>query len=261
MDNTYFKKDLSKTDEENLYTLQKSINMISGFKGGWKREYEEQLMAMKYIKPDSKVLELGSNIGRNTLIISSLLENDKNLVTLETMQETVQKLKQNRDINKRSFHIENSALSYIKLMQNREGAGGACIPFNQSLLKDENYTPINTITFSELQKKYNIVFDTLVLDCEGALYHILKNSNENILENINLLIMENDYRNYDHKLYVDSIFKKSKFRRVYVESLTKKKIDKPSFWNKDGSHTRYPCYQNFYEVWKKKRKFITHSDT
>ena len=32
------------------------------------------------------------------------------------------------------------------------------------------YKPVNTITLEELNNKYNIEFDTLVLDCEGAFY-------------------------------------------------------------------------------------------
>ena len=32
----------------------------------------------------------------------------------------------------------------------------------------DGYTNVNTITLDQLYSKYNIMFDTLVLDCEGA---------------------------------------------------------------------------------------------
>jgi hypothetical protein len=35
------------------------------------------------------------------------------------------------------------------------------------------YTNIYKITLEELNRKYNIMFDTLVLDCEGAFYYLL----------------------------------------------------------------------------------------
>ncbi len=76
-------------------------------------------------------------------------------------------------------------------------------------------------------------FDTLVLDCEGAFYYILMDMPE-ILNNINLIIMENDYWDITQKHYIDNILFKNNFYRDYVES---------GGWG--------PCYNNFYEVWKK----------
>jgi predicted O-methyltransferase YrrM len=37
---------------------------------------------LKYLDSNSKVLELGGNIGRVSLIIASILNNDKNLVVI-----------------------------------------------------------------------------------------------------------------------------------------------------------------------------------
>jgi hypothetical protein len=55
-----------------------------------------------------------------------------------------------------------------------------------------------------------------------------------ILNNINLIIMENDYHDFSHKQYVDQILIKNNFNRDYVES---------GGWG--------ACYNNFFEVWKK----------
>ena len=57
-----------------------------------------------------------------------------------------------------------------------------------------------------IKTKYNIEFDTLVLDCEGAFYYILMDMPE-ILDNINLIIMENDYQDYNHKLFIDDVLR------------------------------------------------------
>ena len=56
--------------------------------GNQRDEYPEQLMTVTYLKPDDVVLEIGSNIGRNTCIIASVLKDDRNLVTLETMKDS-----------------------------------------------------------------------------------------------------------------------------------------------------------------------------
>jgi len=59
------------------------------------------------------------------------------------------------------------------------------------------YKWVKTITYDDLKLKYKINFDTLVLDCEGAFYYILMDMPE-ILKNIKLIIMENNYHNFSH---------------------------------------------------------------
>ena len=55
-----------------------------------------------------------------------------------------------------------------------------------------------------------------------------------ILDNVNLIIMENDYFNINHKIYIDQILKENNFYRDYVEG---------NGWG--------PCTDYFFEVWKK----------
>ena len=49
------------------------------------REIPEQLMVVKHIKPTDVVLEFGGSIGRNTCILSSILDKSENLVTILSM--------------------------------------------------------------------------------------------------------------------------------------------------------------------------------
>jgi hypothetical protein len=81
--------------------------------------------------------------------------------------------------------------------------------------------------------KYNINFDTLIIDCEGAFFYILMDMPE-ILNGINLIIMENDYWELAHKQFIDEMFMQGGFVRTYVES---------GGWG--------PCSSFFYEIWKK----------
>jgi hypothetical protein len=54
-----------------------------------------------------------------------------------------------------------------------------------------------------------------------------------ILNNIKVIIMENDYKDITHKNYIDSILKEHNFYVDYSEC---------GGWG--------PCYNNFFEVWK-----------
>ena len=86
--------------------------------GNFSEEYPEQEMAAMYIKPDDIVLELGGNIGRNSCIIASLLNDSKHLVVFESDVTVAQYLKENRDLNNLNFHIEDCAISKCDLYQN-----------------------------------------------------------------------------------------------------------------------------------------------
>jgi FkbM family methyltransferase len=209
----------------------KTLNIQQQLKinyGNFNEELPEQRMVVRYLTGNEKVLEIGGNIGRNSLIIGHILNqnNNNDFVTLETDEYVVEQLRQNRDLNNLKFNIENSALSNRKLIQSG-------INTIQSDVILEGYKSVKTITLDQLYLKYNIKFDTLILDCEGAFYYILIDIPE-LLENVNLIIMENDYWDITQKNYVDSILIKNNFYRDYVET---------GGWG--------PCYNIFYEVWKK----------
>jgi len=212
-------------NNDNIAEIHSTLKIKYGF---FTEEFPEQKMAISYLNGTEKILEIGGNIGRNSLIIAHILkQNNTNLVTLESDHDIANQLLENRNLNNFNFFIENSALSKRQLIQQ-----GWNTIVSDILI--DGYKFVNIITFDELQTKYNIVFDTLVLDCEGAFYYILMDMPE-ILNNINLIIMENDYHAISHKNYIDEILTKNNFVVDYTEA---------------GGFGL--CYNNFFEVWIKK---------
>jgi len=224
IDNTITTVDETEIDEK-LKRIQSTLKLKHGL---FNTEIPEQKMVLKYLTGSEKVLEIGANIGRNTLIIASILkrQQNNNFVTLECDENIANQLKENRDINNFAFHIENKALSNRKLIQR----GWDTMVSDQLL---PGFKPVNTITLAQLQTKYNIDFDTLVLDCEGAFYYILLDMPE-IINNVNLIIMENDYHEISKKQEIDQILKANGFYRDHFEG---------GGWG--------PCRNFFFEVWKK----------
>lgn len=194
--------------------------------GSLYEELPEQKMAVMYLNGNEKILEIGGNIGRNSLVIASILHDETNLVTLECDNNIADQLIENRNLNNFNFHIEKSALSNRKLIQREWDT-------KPSDILESGYNWVNTISLDELKNKYNIEFDTLVLDCEGAFYYILMDMPE-ILDNINLIIMENDYYDINHKNYIDNILIQNNFRVDYSEC---------GGWG--------PCFSKFFEVWRR----------
>lgn len=211
--------------EERLKQLQKHLEINYGT---FDEEYNEQLMAVLYINENAKVLEIGGNVGRNTLIISTLLKDTKNYLVLESDPISADQLNQNIQSNGFHTRVEPAALSKMPLIQK----GWDTKPLEGDTIPD-GWWQINTITYSDIMKKYNIEFDTLVADCEGALYYILRDEPD-MLKNINTVITENDYSDIEHKNFVNQVFEKSGLKRVHAQS---------GGWG--------PCRDFFYEVWKR----------
>ena len=215
--------------EKKLFMLHKTIRLDYG---SIEHELPEQLMAIKYIKPNDIVLELGGNIGRNSCIIATLLNDDeKQLVVLESDQGYAKQLEHNRNKNYFQFNIEASALSEVPLLQKGW----------DTFVQEMDIIPldckkVNTITYSELKNKYNVDFNVLVVDCEGALYQILKD-NPDILLNIETVIIENDFLKLVERDYVFDLFIKYGLTLVYNREL------------KNGPVRFNHCKDTFFQVY------------
>jgi FkbM family methyltransferase len=197
--------------------------------GSLKEELPEQRLAYMFLKGDETILEIGGNIGRNSLVMANILTDDKRLVVLESDENNARILNENKDLNNLNFNIEAKALCKNKLMQQ------GWITSEGDELK-EGYRWVETCDYNYLKDKYQLKFDTIVADCEGAFYYILRDFPE-VLDGVNLVIMENDYTSIDNYNYVADSLTKNGLKKVYMEYL----ID--ANWS--------PCVRNFFEVWKR----------
>ena len=213
-------------------TLENLQNSLILKHGDFFAEMTEQTMVYNYLDPNSVVLELGSNIGRNSLIISKKLNDSSRLVTLEMDPVFYKYCLENKILNNLNFNIENTALSYVPLYYQEKAhgdGGGYCVPYKYN----EDYKLVNTMTFEEIEQKYNLTFNAIVCDCEGGFYYVIK-ENPIVLKNIKTLIIENDFSSIEHKKYLDNILDQYSFKRIFV-----KKLDFGDF----------PCKDFFWETW------------
>lgn len=207
-----------------LHSIHSRFSLLNG---SFNEEYPEQVMSAMFISRNDRVLEIGGNIGRNSCVIASLLRNSRNLVVVESNPKIASILITNRDRNRLFFHVEDSAISEIPLMQSGWNT------FSQGMELPSNCFQVKTISYTELKEKYKIPFNVLVADCEGALYYIFQDD-ESILDDVNMLILENDYTDKACYEYVRNKFIAHGFHLVY---------NKPGGWP--------PCFNEFYQVWKK----------
>lgn len=218
-----------------LSEYHKRINILYG---DLREELVEQYLVMKYITPSDIILEIGGNIGRVSCLLSTIIDNGNNLLVLECDKLSYKKLLQNKIQNNLHFNIENKALSNIDLYQ----LGWNTYTIDETKnLDHESFSQlqkVDSITLDEINKKYNIDFNTLIIDCEGAFYYIIQ-SFPNILNNISKIIIENDYPTWERKQFVEDILLKHNFETVETVSLS------------DEYHRFHPdklIRDNFYQV-------------
>ena len=220
------------TPETRLAELHRQLRLVHG---SFLDEYPEQLMAAQFIPPDARVLEIGGNIGRNSCVIAALLDDSSNLVVLECDATAAQQLRDNRDANGQKFRICHSALSRRPLTQQGINTKPADVA-------PAGWKPVPTMTWEQLRRVHPLEFDTLVLDCEGAIYYILQDE-PNFLQPFRRVLIENDFDDWEHKRYVDAQLERHGLRCVY---------------RKDGGWG--PCKHCFYEVWAKGTDKVGGSD-
>lgn len=187
-------------------------------------EMEEQLMAVAHVRPDARVLELGGNVGRNSCVIASLLNDSSNLVVFESDPANAALLVHNRDANGFRFAVESAALSKRALIQNAWDTR----PYEGALPSGWQF--VRTIAWADVVRKHG-AFDTLVCDAEGALYYICADEPD-FFRTFRTVILENDFTDINHKQYVDARMTAAGLRRVF---------HKAGGWG--------PCADRFYEVW------------
>jgi len=191
-----------------------------------KNERVEQYRAYDYIDPDSVVLELGGRYGTVSAIINTKLEIQTNHVVIEPDLKVYEALTINKERHDSHFSIETSIISNtdVKLIEH-----GYATRISDAKLGD---VVLDTITLDDLEIKYDLVFDTLVADCEGCLSKFFEENLEK-LETFNTVIFEQDFPNICDYNYI--------IRKLKSWNFTNMLRSKEMQYNKS----------EFVQVWKK----------
>ena len=151
-------------------------------------EMPEQLLATHYVKKGDVVLELGANIGRNTLVIAKILEGEGTLYSSESNESyrkrTLSNLKLN-NLSYNSYHVI-PAISKVPLQQDS---------WWSTRIKSDHPTTDGWVNI-ETTKLPAENFNTLIVDCEGCLLPITQKFPQ-ILSTVNTIIIENDWKSLE----------------------------------------------------------------
>ena len=150
-------------------------------------ELPEQVLMDQYIGADSVVLELGARYGSVSCIINRKLEDPRNQVSVEPDSSIWGALERNRDKNGCAFHILKGAISKKPLkLVDRDYAS------HSVQVAEGSAAAFPVFSLEEVEKLYNLEFNTLVADCEGFLGKFME-ENPRLYKSCSLFIFEKDY--------------------------------------------------------------------
>lgn len=200
-------------DCHDIDSIHQGYNLITGSKLD---ELPEQLMIARFLVGDEKVLELGGNIGRATAVIAEIQRRaglGGTLVTLETLSQEAETLIALRDANGFKYDVVNAALSEKRLVQN----GWNTIVVPDDHITQSPWADVSTINFKDYISKFGYP-TTVVADCEGALFNILRDTPE-LFRDVTKLLIENDFPTPDTAEWVWRFLRRNGFSPVYTEPL------------------------------------------
>lgn len=198
-------------------------------RGSMTEEYPEQALIAKFVPPSATVLEIGGNAGRSTCVLGSILTDSSRHVVFECDPASVCDLRKNVAANGFQTHIIPAALSRVPLEQQ----GWTTRPMANPA-PSAGWVAVPTVTLAQIQERFaHLRFDTIVADCEGALYYICVEEPQ-LFENVHTVVVENDYVHEGHKEFVDEAMRRCGLVSVYSRA------------GGFGLHKSV-----FYEVWRK----------
>jgi hypothetical protein len=144
-----------------------------------KSELYEKALVSNFLQKDAKILELGGGCGHVSDIIQKIINNKDNHIIIEPEKGRAD------DLIKKHYKVFNGIISNEHLyLENK------FVTVNKKTKKSEKIKNITNV--NKLQEKYNIIFDTIIADCEGALPKIFE-ENPQLYDQINFIQIEYDW--------------------------------------------------------------------
>lgn len=167
-------------------------------------EREEQINIYERIEKGDKVLELGARYGTVSAILLDMVSQESDVVIVEPDAVVIDVLEKNLKENGfRNPNIFHGTVGFSK--QKMSDGDGYAI---QTVECEGDDCGIESVHYRDLEKKYGIVFDTIVADCEGCLPMTIKHILEfyPLLEPIRKIMFETDYEDSaDYQTMYDTL--------------------------------------------------------
>ena len=200
----------------------------------WANEKVEQSMSMRFLSGTETVLEIGASMGRNSLVIASILNRwGGRLVSIEADSAVVAKLKQSRSVSGSAFDIIGKPLSRHRMIMRKDKTQR----IGPRTRIPRGWRAVATTTYKDIINATGVSsFDTLVVDCEGAFHGILNEFPE-IMKGVTKIIIENDSLDAKEAEEIHQHLRAHGLRPIWTTALTLPK------------KLKFPKYREFWQCW------------
>lgn len=150
-------------------------------------ETPEHDLVRKHLPQNSTVLEFGARYGSTSCEIAAIQKNSGKLVAVEPDSSVWQAYEQNIKAHYCNAHLLKGVVG------NRPASKKGR---SKDYATRYSFMEVPALSFFDLQKKFDLNFDTLLIDCEGCVQNLL-DQNPNMLANIDTILMEGDMGIYN----------------------------------------------------------------
>ena len=162
----------------------------------WERD---EVDAVRFIDPESCVLELGGCIGITSVVLNKKLKDPNKHVVLEPNHKLIPVMEKIRDDNNAHFNIVNSCLLTEEVDVRFSLHPHHVMAGQLGTLPGWESTVITSTTMGALEERFALQFDTIVMDIEHGEYVLHENNffSKEGMQNIKFLMIE--LHNSPHK--------------------------------------------------------------
>lgn len=128
-------------------------------------ERQEKLLINKYLRENDIILELGGNVGVISNLINRKLKIKTNHIVFEPNPALIKYLRENKDLNDSKYVVVNGVISNQKNIEFYISEN--ILSSSSKIITNKKINP-KSYSINEIEKKYDIKFNTLVMDIEGA---------------------------------------------------------------------------------------------
>jgi len=157
-----------------------------------KREYEPEVVEelRKYIDPNKDALDIGANVGLFTILLASLLSEDRRVLAVEPTPGALSCLKKNIEAHNLNGKVilfegvmaENRGQTILNVIENREEYSSLLKLVSSEIHNEkvkEIEIPVETI--DQLVKQHNLTPGLIKIDTEGAELRVLQGAFQTIM--------------------------------------------------------------------------------
>lgn len=158
-------------------------------------ERPEHALVQRFVEPNSTgVLELGARYGTTTCEIAKKLQNSGRVVTVDPDRSVWKALEGNLASHNCRAHVVKGIVGNTRHEAVvREDSYASRLP--EAAGEPPEGAAVAATPWQEVERKFGVKIDTLLIDCEGCVEYFLK-ENPGLLDQVKLVLLEGDMGNY-----------------------------------------------------------------